>query len=302
MLCKNPYLKSASQPYGCGQCMPCRYNRRRLWANRIMLEAKMHAHSSFVTLTYGPEALPPGGTLVPKHTQDWLKRLRKGVEHPLRFFLVGEYGDLSNRPHYHAAIFGLPGCLQNHLDEYRRSKCNCSSCLFIRETWKHGKTDNAYLTLESANYVAGYVTKKLTRKGDPKLGDRHPEFARMSLKPGIGATAARGIADALSQEYGVDTIIQSGDVPTSLRNGKKTLPLGRYLRRKIRETLGHKETGTPQEVLLRLQQEKVIEIENELKKPENKSNSVKKILLDLNKQKVLNLETRIKIFSKKGSL
>ena len=272
-----------------------------------MLEAKTHAASSFVTLTYRPEALPPGGTLVPKHTQDWLKRLRKGVHIPLRFFLVGEYGDETQRPHYHAAIFGLPGCLMNHAFERERSKCNCNSCLFIRNSWGKGKTDNAYLSLESAQYIAGYVTKKLTSKTDPRLNGRHPEFARMSNGGGksglggIGAPYVPGICDALTSEFGVNTITQTGDVPLALRNGPKNLPLGRYLRSKIRKHLGH-DQKTPEDVLLKLQFEKIQEIDAELKKPQNKSKSVKKILLDLNKQKVLNLESRIKIFSKKGSL
>lgn len=272
-----------------------------------MLEAKTHAASAFVTLTYRPEVLPPGGTLVPKHTQDWLKRLRKGSSLPLRFFLVGEYGDQTQRPHYHAAIFGLPGCLLNSPFEHLRAKCNCASCLFIRETWKHGRTDNAFLTHESANYIAGYVTKKLTSPSDPLLNGRHPEFARMSngggksTLGGIGAPAVASICDALSSEFGVDSIIASGDVPLALRVGTKSLPLGRYLRSKIRKHLGHDEK-TPQEILFALQQETINQVSEALKLPENKSKSVKKILLDLNKQKVLNLETRIKIFSKKGAL
>lgn len=281
--------------------MPCRYNRRRLWANRIMLEAKTHGDASFVTLTYRPEVIPPGGTLVPKHTQNWLKRLRRGLETPLRFFLVGEYGDQSQRPHYHAAIFGHPGCLYG-ADDYHRRTCKCPPCERIRSTWGLGLTDNAFLTLDSAQYIAGYVTKKLTSKSDPRLNGRYPEFARMSLKPGIGATAIPSIAEVLTSEHGVNTILRDEDVPLALKAGQKNLPLGRYLRRKLREQLGHKETSTPQSVLLRLQQEKATEIGEALKNPQNKNKSVKKILLELNKQKVLNLENRIKIFAKKGSL
>lgn len=281
--------------------MPCRYNRRRLWANRILLEAKTHAHSSFVTLTYRPEVIPPGGTVVPKHTQDWLKRLRKVSPVPIRYFLIGEYGDQTHRPHYHAALFGLPGCLHN-CDQFHRASCLCWACALIRDTWQAGRTDNAYLTPDSAQYIAGYVTKKLTSKLDPRLNGRHPEFARMSLRPGIGAPAVPFIADTLTTELGVETIIRTGDVPLALKTGTSNLPLGRYLRRKIREKLGHRETSTPKEILLHLQKENADILQEELKKPENKSKSIKKIFLDLNKQKVLNLEARQKIFSKKGSL
>jgi len=284
MLCKKPFLKSASQPFGCGQCLPCRFNRRRVWSNRMMLESLTHAESSFVTLTYRDEALPPSSSLVPRHTQLWLKSLRKAAKAALRFYLVGEYGDQTHRPHYHAIIYGLPPY----------------SPLF-QETWKKGFVHTGELTPDSAQYVAGYVVKKLTSKEDPRLNGRHPEFARMSLRPGIGATAVPNICDVLTSDAGCNSIMANGDVPAALKMGTRSLPLGRYLRSKIRKELGH-DPKTPQELLLRLQIETTSLITEALQNQENKSKSVKRILVDLNKQKVLNLETRLKIFSKKGDL
>lgn len=171
-MCKKPFVKGIS-PFPCGQCLPCRLNRRRLWTHRLLLEQHSHEFSSFATLTYSDDALPAGNTLVPKHTQDWLKRLRAllGPARPLRYYLVGEYGDESQRPHYHAALFGL-----SHLEGE-----------LLRTSWGHGHIQLGTLTKESAQYIAGYVTKKMTAPDDPRLQGRHPEFARMSLRPGIGA-------------------------------------------------------------------------------------------------------------------
>lgn len=76
MLCKNPYMKGVLA-FGCGQCNPCRINRRRLWTHRIMLESLKHGDSSFVTLTY--ETLPSDGSLVPKDLQNFMKYLRMRV-------------------------------------------------------------------------------------------------------------------------------------------------------------------------------------------------------------------------------
>lgn len=209
--------------FGCGQCMPCRYNRRRLWTHRIVLEALKHERSSFVTLTYDAEHLPPGGTLVPRDVTLWLKRLRKELSPlSLRYFLVGEYGDESWRPHYHAALFGVsPGDSQVVLDSWGKGHVMCGD-----------------LNLFSAQYISGYVTKKMTSKTDGRLNGRYPEFTRMSLRPGIGASAIGDIKDSLVSEYGIKSMLENVGVPISLSHGGKAMPLGRYLRRKLSEELG----------------------------------------------------------------
>lgn len=71
----------------------------------------------------------------------------------------------------------------------------------------------------------------------------------MSLRPGIGHGVLQQIAGVLVA-HGVDY----ADVPTCLRHGKKLLPLGRYLRRKLRATMGRDE-ACPQEVIDELQAE-----------------------------------------------
>lgn len=93
----------------CGQCIGCRLAHSRDWATRCVHEAHMHDHNCFITLTYSPENLPEGGTLVRKHFTDFMKRLRKALsvdDISIRFFGCGEYGSKLERPHYHAIIFG----------------------------------------------------------------------------------------------------------------------------------------------------------------------------------------------------
>jgi len=70
----------------CGRCVGCRLERSRQWATRIMHEAQMHPRNSFVTLSYDDAHLPDGATLVLKHQQDFLKRLRRRLPDPVRFF------------------------------------------------------------------------------------------------------------------------------------------------------------------------------------------------------------------------
>lgn len=179
----------------CGQCIGCRLDRSVLWATRIMHESRMHKFSSFVTLTYDDEHLPYGGCLHYRHFQLFMKRLRKKLG-PVRFFMCGEYGDQFGRPHYHAALFGVAF---GDRTPWRKSSAGFQlyRSKVLEAAWDFGGAEIGDLSFESAAYVARYCTKKVT--GDmaeshyaklvPETGELiqiPPEFARMSLKPGIG--------------------------------------------------------------------------------------------------------------------
>lgn len=283
MLCKKPFIQGSAL-FPCGQCLPCRLNRRRLWTHRLILESLKHENSIFVTLTYNPESLPEAGTLVPLHLQLFLKRLRTAISpQKIRFYAVGEYGELSGRPHYHLALFGIGPEFTDVI-----SRC-----------WPFGSIDVGSLTLESAQYIAGYVVKKMTSTDDPRLEGRHPEFSRMSLKPGIGAIAMPELIDFLSSDMGRTLIDQSGDVPTALRHGGKMLPLGRYLRRKLREALKIPEKGSSNPLF----QAQIQEMSNLFEASEARTKWQKlNVYHKANRPKVRSLETRHKIYSRKDKL
>lgn len=189
----------------------------------MILEQRLHAHSAFVTLTYeNPPEGPGRGNLSPRDLTLWLKRLRDAVHPiPLRYFAVGEYGSTTWRPHYHAAIFGIPP--DPHV---------------ISQTWQKGFTMAAPLSPQSMAYVAGYCTKKMTKPDDSRLSGRVPEFSRMSLRPGIGAHAMAGVAAALTTRAGARLVTQLADVPMTLQHGARSMPLGRYLRTRLRTEAG----------------------------------------------------------------
>lgn len=239
--------------FPCGKCFACRANRNRTWAHRIMLETELHGDNAFVTLTYADEHLPVlsngRATLVPQDARDWLKRLRKKIEPTrVRYFLVGEYGEETNRPHYHAALFNFPRCRRGTtglgLSKPSWERC-CSSCQLVGETWGKGQVFLGNLEAHSAQYVAGYVLKKMTRYDDPRLDGRDPEFARMSLKPGIGHDFMFEVASTLIEHKLDETQV---DVPSTLRIGNRQWPLGRYLQRSLRKMVGRDEK-TPQEAI-----------------------------------------------------
>lgn len=180
----------------CGQCIGCRLARSRGWAIRCMHEQQCHEWSSFVTLTYNEESVPYPPSLDVRPFQLFMKRLRKRMRVPIRYYMCGEYGESFGRPHYHACLFGvffedrevwkdLPSGFKLY-----RSKV-------LEELWPLGNSSVGDVTYESARYVANYCTKKVNGPRahehyqwiDPYTGEvfeRDPEFACMSLKPGIG--------------------------------------------------------------------------------------------------------------------
>ena len=159
--------------------------------SRLLLESCTAEKTLFVTLTYADEHLPEGGNLSYEDVRDFLKRLRSRLApRKMRYYLVGEYGDITFRPHYHALVFGefvgahVPIALQR-----KGSVCDCVFC----ESWGKGLVDVQEPGHEAFGYVASYTVKKMTSKADQRLGGREPEFAVMSLRPGIGAKGADGV-------------------------------------------------------------------------------------------------------------
>ena len=206
----------------CSNCIGCRLTKARDWAVRISHEASQHDENSFITLTYAPEHLPPYGGLSKKDWQDFMHRLRKELDRKydgktVRFYMCGEYGtdetqhNKLGRPHFHAIIFGHDFSDDRLFKEERNGNKTYVSPMLER-VWGKGRTEIGSVTLESAGYVAGYVTKKLN--GDKAVGhytrvnkktgefiDIEPEFARMSRMPGIGKGWYEKFSDDLAKGF-----------------------------------------------------------------------------------------------------
>lgn len=200
----------------CGQCIGCRIRQREDWATRIELEARDYPKEEvwFITITYDEDHVPgmivktgeimrkvqytwkPGEkrpesvqVLLYEDIQKFLKRLRKAYRGKLRYFVAGEYGEQTARPHYHMILYGWkPKDLKNlykiHHNGYYTSK-------WLENLWGMGQIQIAQAVPETYRYVAGYVTKKMYEIDGKKanqyyeLGQTKP-FACMSLRPGLG--------------------------------------------------------------------------------------------------------------------
>lgn len=188
----------------CGHCIGCRLDYSRVWATRMMLESMDHSSNYFITLTYDDDHMPmtyypdpetgeafEAYTLVKRDVQLFVKRLRRALDRAgkpsFRYYLCGEYGDQSFRPHYHLVCFGLelddliPSGFSHGQDPYWFSP-------FISSVWSKGFSLVADVNWKTCAYVARYATKKLTgyQAGVYDTYNIQPQFALMSRKPGIG--------------------------------------------------------------------------------------------------------------------
>ena len=187
----------------CGRCMGCRIKKAVEWTLRLKHEASQHSENCFITLTYNDEHLPiiNGVPSLPLYTfdfQPFLKRLRKNTGKRIRFFMCSEYGSKTERPHYHALLFGYcPHDLVrwSHEDGHwlYRSKELEDAWSDLDPLGSGQKTPIGFVTVgqlcdETVRYVARYTLKKLDGvMSTVWLGSRQPDYIRMSLKPGIGA-------------------------------------------------------------------------------------------------------------------
>lgn len=191
----------------CGYCIGCKLERARQWSVRIMHEAQLHERNSFLTLTYSDEYLPEDFGLHHEHVQVFLKRLRKKCSQDLRYYVCGEYGDRTSRPHYHMCLFG-----EDFYDDRTLYSVNNGNRLyssnFLDGLWRLGDCQIGQLTVQSASYVARYVVNKQYKDDyecvDQATGEvmsRRPPYCAMSLRPAIGR---RWIEKYFSEVYGND--------------------------------------------------------------------------------------------------
>jgi len=144
-----------------------------------MQEDKMSQSSLFITLTYDTRYVPitkNGFMSLDKsaksdHCQLFLKKLRKaktGYTMPIKYFLVGEYGGTSNRPHYHAIIFN-------------------TTAYDVEKSWDYGSVFVGTVCEASVGYTLKYMQKEKVIPLHVR-DDRVKEFQRQSK--GLGRSYA----------------------------------------------------------------------------------------------------------------
>lgn len=272
---------------------------------RQFFESLVHDENCFITLTYSEENLPDGGSLEKDVVSGTIKRIRERISPKrIRYFYVGEYGDNSYRPHYHISLFGMSAYTVCEVPSGSGGTVLVPFAKIVEDCWARGFVKVDEFNELTAQYVAGYVVKKLTNYGDPRLSGRTPEFARMSRRPGIGARAMEIVAQSLIESgHGMALIEETGDVPRELLIGRRKIPLGRFLLRKLREAVGF----TP-DYIAHIKQigahEKSVEMLALLQAAIKNAPlaTVKSVYKKEMIQKIRQVESRASIHRKKGSL
>lgn len=194
------------------------------------MEWRTHGGGYFVTLTYNDDSIPvahgPDGaavqTLDKKRTLKWLNNCQSDLG-SFRYYLVGEYGDTTGRPHYHMALFPTSD----------------SQLGPILERWQdRGFTSHSEITTQRARYLARYTAKKLTAPNDPRLDGREPEFRTSSRRPPLGAEFCDAIVNHYTKRQGAALIAEQGDIARTFRIDGQIYPIGDWALKKIRTELG----------------------------------------------------------------
>lgn len=155
----------------CGKCSECRIKKAKEWAARCVAE-KMTSSADcwFITFTYDDEHLHyktvfdhDFPVLDKRDPQLFFKRLRKALfgskKGNLRYFLCGEYGDTTFRPHYHAIIYNLP---IPDLKIYKViNKTVYYKSDFLQHIWINGYVVIGKVNNKTCAYTASYTLKKV---------------------------------------------------------------------------------------------------------------------------------------------
>lgn len=191
---KNRYTDETCT-FPCSKCPECRARRASAWSFRLMQQEKTSISSYFVTLTYDTLTVPitktKRTTLCKRDVQLFFKKLRKAqrkanIDRSIKYYLCGEYGERTQRPHYHIILFDANiETMVNVNDHLKLKYSNFDGKTEIHiKQWDKGHATIGQVTPASVGYTLKYISKPKTvpmYKGD----DRLPQFSLMSKRLGF---------------------------------------------------------------------------------------------------------------------
>ncbi|WNK13928.1 MAG: replication initiator protein [Microvirus sp.] len=273
--CMNPFkLKEENGGHlvPCGRCLNCKRRRVSSWSVRLVKEGERAHEAIFLTLTYNNDYLPISNygyqTLVKKHVQDFMKRLRRlhPIDHKkIVYYAVGEYGSQTKRPHYHLILFN-------------------ANPILIHRAWSLkgkpiGDIHIGSVSEASIGYCLKYISKICYIGKDQKKDDRQPNFSLMSK--------------GLGKNYLTQNMIQwhknkpEERVYVPLKDGKKA-PLPRYFKQLIYNE------SEKERIAFHFQKESQKLLELELQEHGNNLPSIKEQrYLDGNRKMLLNKNSKL---------
>lgn len=222
-------------PCPCKQCLGCRLDYAKKWRDRMLIESLSHDEPAlFLTLTYNDDHLPKLDNGLPTLRMDDLtgfwKRLRNYFPgKKLMYYVSGEYGSVTDRPHYHAIVFGI-SLPESWFEVYKYTREG--NVLYksdkLSNIWSYGFVTFGIANAKTMSYVARYTAKKVGNFDfNGKDKGREPPQSRCSLKPGIGLRYFEDHPDVINQEF----------IHIGLKEGSFKIPVPDYYIRKYKESL-----------------------------------------------------------------
>lgn len=158
----------------CGKCEACVITKGEELATRIACEARLHPVGWFTTNTYADHCLPSDRKVSLAHAAHWRKCVQS-VDPAAVVLVVGEYGDHTNRPHYHSVTFA-------NLDGVIRNIGTNEEPIYwsdrLREAWGFGNIELSMLNPSRVNYIGNHFIKSYGRDDtvvsyprNPAIGD-----------------------------------------------------------------------------------------------------------------------------------
>ena len=192
----------------CGRCLGCKQSKALGWSLRCEAELSRYKWSIYATFTYDDEHCPPDRNLDYSDFQGFMHRTRKYkvrelasdiggilVDKRIPFIVCGEYGDLKERPHFHAILFDF--CPHDTRVACTRGDFTIYKSKILTDLWGKGIVEFAMATPSAAKYIAQYTMKKIYGKparnayevlnrDTGEIIDRIPEFIHSSKRPALG--------------------------------------------------------------------------------------------------------------------
>lgn len=182
-MCVNPMKISDVGFVACRECWQCRETKIDDWVGRNIAESKTASASHVVTLTYGQDRTTGdidhirAAVLTYSDVQKYLKYLRADG-FPVRYFVVGEYGSMKGRAHWHIIMY-WQGPVPDHV--LREN--------FMEKHWPHGWSYWDKSSPEAIRYACKYLLKDAADEEQQGWGPM------VSKKPPLGHEFFRQLAE-----------------------------------------------------------------------------------------------------------
>lgn len=168
----------------CGRCVECQKRLRNNWSFRLLQQMEVSSNNFFITLTYDDTCIPTSElgyvSLRKQHLEHFLKKFRNYVQREyvkqltgdyksrrqyrskMKYFAIGDYGDKTFRPHYHAIIFDCPITIDKLYN-------------YISDNWNYGQVNQVdRLIPQQCNYITRYLVK---------VAYYEEQFAQFGIEP-----------------------------------------------------------------------------------------------------------------------